>query len=89
MYKRQAQDGIGGLRGGYEYGRSGNPTRTALETQIAALEGGARALSFASGLAAEDALLRAALVPGDEVLLGNDVYGGPIACSRGCWVRGA
>ena len=71
-----AQDGIGGLRGGYEYGRSGNPTRTALETQIAALEGGARALSFASGLAAEDALLRAALVPGDEVLLGNDVYGG-------------
>ncbi len=71
-----AQDGIGGLRGGYEYGRSGNPTRTALETQIAALEGGARALSFASGLAGEDALLRAALVPGDEVLLGNDVYGG-------------
>ncbi len=71
-----AQDGIGGLRGGYEYGRSGNPTRTALETQIAALEGGARALSFASGLAGEDALLRAALQPGDEVLLGNDVYGG-------------
>ncbi|GAB3281708.1 cystathionine gamma-synthase [Microbacterium lacusdiani] len=70
------QDGIGGLRGGYEYGRSGNPTRTALETQLAALEGGARALSFASGLAAEDALLRAVLQPGDEVLLGNDVYGG-------------
>lgn len=71
-----AQDGIGGLRGGYEYGRSGNPTRTALETQLAALEGGAHALSFASGLAAEDALLRAALEPGDEVLLGSDVYGG-------------
>ncbi len=71
-----AQDGIGGLRQGYEYGRSGNPTRTALETQLAALEGGAHALSFASGLAAEDALLRAALKPGDEVLLGNDVYGG-------------
>ena len=71
-----AQDGIGGLREGYEYGRSGNPTRTALETQLAALEGGAHALSFASGLAAEDALLRAALKPGDEVLLGNDVYGG-------------
>ena len=51
-------------------------TRTALETQLAALEGGAHALSFASGLAAEDALLRAALKPGDEVLLGNDVYGG-------------
>lgn len=71
-----AQDGIGGLRGGYEYGRSGNPTRTALETQLAALEGGAHGVSFASGLAAEDALLRAVLKPGDDVLLGNDVYGG-------------
>ncbi|WP_438354261.1 cystathionine gamma-synthase [Microbacterium sp. CJ88] len=71
-----AQDGIGGLRGGYEYGRSANPTRTALQTQLAALEGGAHGVSFASGLAAEDALLRAALKPGDEVLLGNDVYGG-------------
>ena len=71
-----AQDGIGGLRNGYEYGRSGNPTRTALQTQLAALEGGAHAFSFASGLSAEDALLRAALHPGDEVLLGNDVYGG-------------
>ncbi len=71
-----AQDGIGGLRGGYEYGRSGNPTRTALQTQLAALEGGAHGFSFASGLAAEDVLLRAALEPGDEVLLGNDVYGG-------------
>jgi cystathionine gamma-synthase len=71
-----AQDGIGGLREGYEYGRSGNPTRTALQTQLAAIEGGRHALSFASGLAAEDALLRAVLQPGDEVLLGNDVYGG-------------
>jgi len=71
-----AQDGIGGLRQGYEYGRSGNPTRTALQTQLAAIEGGAHALSFASGLAAEDTLLRAVLQPGDEVLLGNDVYGG-------------
>ncbi|SDQ28052.1 cystathionine gamma-synthase [Microbacterium sp. cf332] len=71
-----AQDGIGGLRGGYEYGRSGNPTRTALQVQLAALEGGAHGYSFASGLAAEDVLLRAALEPGDEVLLGNDVYGG-------------
>jgi cystathionine gamma-synthase len=71
-----AQDGIGGLRQGYEYGRSGNPTRTALESQLAALEGGAHGLSFASGLAAEDALLRAALKPGDEVILGSDVYGG-------------
>lgn len=83
-----AQDGIGGLRGGYEYGRSGNPTRSALETQLAALEGGAHALSFASGLAAEDALLRAALEPGDEVLLGSDVYGGTyrlIARVLGAW----
>lgn len=71
-----AQDGIGGLRGGYEYGRSGNPTRTALETQLAALEGGRHGISFASGLAAEDALLRSVLTPGDEVLLGDDVYGG-------------
>ncbi|WP_448256449.1 cystathionine gamma-synthase [Microbacterium aurum] len=71
-----AQDGIGGLRRGYEYGRSGNPTRTALQEQLAAIEGGSHAFSFASGLAAEDTLLRAALSPGDEVLLGNDVYGG-------------
>lgn len=70
------QDGIGGLRGGYEYGRSGNPTRTALETLLASLEGGTRAFSFASGLAAEDALLRVVLRPGDHVVLGNDVYGG-------------
>ncbi len=70
------QDGIGGLRQGYEYGRSGNPTRTALETQLAAIEGGRHGLSFSSGLAAEDALLRSVLQPGDEVLLGNDVYGG-------------
>lgn len=71
-----AQDGIGGLRGGYDYGRSGNPTRTALQTQLAAIEGGAHGFSFSSGLAAEDVLLRAALKPGDEVLLGSDVYGG-------------
>ncbi|WP_438854579.1 cystathionine gamma-synthase [Agromyces sp. M3QZ16-3] len=71
-----AQDGIGGLRGGYEYSRGGNPTRTALETQLAALEGGIRGLSFASGLAAEDALLRTVLQPGDHVVIGNDVYGG-------------
>jgi cystathionine gamma-synthase len=70
------QDGIGGLRGGYEYGRSGNPTRTALQTLLASLEGGSRAVSFSSGLAAEDALLRAVLSPGDHVVLGNDAYGG-------------
>lgn len=70
------QDGIGGFREGYEYNRAGNPTRSSLETQLAALEGGASALSFASGLAAEDALLRGILKPGDHVVLGNDVYGG-------------
>jgi len=70
------QDGIGGFRNGYEYARGGNPTRTSLETLIAALEGGERGFSFASGLAAEDTLLRAILAPGDHVLMGNDVYGG-------------
>ncbi|MGK3950294.1 cystathionine gamma-synthase [Microbacterium sp. K2] len=70
------QDDIGGFRDGYEYNRAGNPTRSSLETQLAALEGGANALSFASGLAAEDALLRGILKPGDHVVLGNDVYGG-------------
>ncbi|MDO9591291.1 MAG: aminotransferase class I/II-fold pyridoxal phosphate-dependent enzyme, partial [Microcella sp.] len=70
------QRAIGDLRGGYEYARGGNPTRDALQTQLASLEGGRHALSFASGLAAEDALLRAVLRPGDRVLMGNDVYGG-------------
>ncbi|QTX06274.1 cystathionine gamma-synthase [Agromyces archimandritae] len=82
------QDGIGGLRGGYEYSRGGNPTRTALETQLAAIEGAAHGLSFASGLAAEDALLRTVLAPGDHVVIGNDVYGGThrlIRLIHGAW----
>ncbi|MBP2404821.1 cystathionine gamma-synthase [Streptomyces syringium] len=70
------QDGVGGLRGGYEYSRSGNPTRTALEENLAALEGGTRGLAFASGLAAEDCLLRTLLAPGDHVVIPNDAYGG-------------
>jgi cystathionine gamma-synthase len=70
------QRAIGDLRGGYEYARGGNPTRDALQTQLASLEGGRFGLSFASGLAAEDAVLRAVLRPGDRVLMGNDVYGG-------------
>jgi cystathionine gamma-synthase len=70
------QDGVGGLRGGYEYSRSANPTRTALEELLAAIEGGARGLAFASGLAAEDALLRAVCRPGDHVILPGDAYGG-------------
>jgi cystathionine gamma-synthase len=70
------QDGVGGLRGGYEYSRSANPTRTALEECLAALEGGARGLAFASGLAAEDTLLRTLCVPGDHIIVPNDAYGG-------------
>jgi cystathionine beta-lyase/cystathionine gamma-synthase len=61
---------------GYEYSRSGNPTRTALETALAALEGGERGLAFASGLAATNAVLAALLRPGDEVAASADLYGG-------------
>ena len=71
-----AQDGVGGLRGGYEYSRSGNPTRTALEECLASLEGGTRGLAFASGLAAEDTLLRTVMAPGAHAIIGNDAYGG-------------
>ncbi|HQA69326.1 MAG TPA: cystathionine gamma-synthase, partial [Aggregatilineales bacterium] len=60
---------------GYEYSRTDNPTRTALQANIAALEGGAYGLAFASGLAATDTLLRL-YGPGDHVIVGNDVYGG-------------
>jgi cystathionine gamma-synthase len=70
-----AQDGVGGLAAGFEYSRSGNPTRAALETHLAALEGGRHGLAFASGLAAEDALLRL-LAPGDAVAIPDDAYGG-------------
>jgi cystathionine gamma-synthase len=70
------QDGVGGLRGGYEYSRTANPTRSALEDCLAALEGGVRALAFASGMAAEDCLLRTVCRPGDHVLIPVDAYGG-------------
>lgn len=70
------QDGVGGLRGGYEYSRSGNPTRDALERTLAALEDGERGFAFASGLAAEDTLLHATCVPGDHVVIPDDAYGG-------------
>ena len=70
------QDGVGGLRGGYEYSRSANPTRTALEGALAAAEEGERGLAFASGLAAEDTLIRTLLAPGDHVVLPDDAYGG-------------
>ncbi|MDA2808803.1 cystathionine gamma-synthase [Nocardiopsis suaedae] len=71
-----AQDGVGGLRGGYEYSRTANPTRKALEECLAALEAGARGLGFASGMAAEDTLLRTVAGPGDHVIIPGDAYGG-------------
>jgi len=70
------QDGVGGLRGGYEYSRSANPTRTALEGALAAVEEGERGFAFASGLAAEHTLVKAALQPGDHVVFPDDAYGG-------------
>jgi cystathionine gamma-synthase len=75
-----AQDGVGSLRAGlgsgYDYSRSGNPTRTALQVCLAALEGAAHAFAFASGMAAQDTLLRALLEPGDHVVIPDDAYGG-------------
>src|SRR5947207_11944899 len=65
-----------GQHKGYEYSRSGNPTRTALETALAALEEGERGLAFASGLAATTAVFAALLRPGDEVAASADLYGG-------------
>ncbi len=70
------QDGVGGLRGGYEYSRSANPTRTALEGNIAALEEGEAGFAFASGLAAEDTVIRSTCRPGDHVVIPDDAYGG-------------
>ncbi len=69
-----AQDDVGRHRG-FEYSRSGNPTRTVLETALATLEGAAYGFAFASGMAAEDAVLRT-LAPGDHVVIPNDAYGG-------------
>ena len=75
-----AQDGVGGLRGGYEYSRSGNPTRTALQECLSELEApgieGASAMAFASGLAAEDTLIRTVCRPGDHAVIPDDAYGG-------------
>lgn len=71
-----AQDGVGGLRDGYEYARTGNPTRTVLEANLAALESGRHGRAFASGMAATDCALRAMLRPGDHIVIPNDAYGG-------------
>jgi cystathionine gamma-synthase len=80
------QDGVGGLRGGYEYGRSGNPTRTALEEAIAALEAGTHGLAYASGLAATQNLFYL-LEPGDRLLMSDDVYGGTWRLADTVWRR--
>ena len=71
-----AQDGVGGLRGGYEYARTGNPTRTALEAVLAAVEDGRHGRAFSSGMAASDCALRAVLRPGDHIVIPDDAYGG-------------
>lgn len=71
-----AQDGVNQLRGGFEYGRVGNPTFTALEQAVASLEGGAFGRAYASGMAATDTILRALLRPGSHIVLGDDAYGG-------------
>jgi cystathionine gamma-synthase len=70
------QDGVGGLRDGYEYSRTGNPTRRVLEDCFASLEEGGRGVAFASGMAAEDALIRVVCTPGDHVVIPDDAYGG-------------
>lgn len=78
-----AQDGVSEHRG-FEYSRSGNPTRAALEACVASLEGARHGLAFASGLAAEDNVLRL-LSPGDRILLGNDAYGGTFRLISKVW----
>ena len=80
------QDGVGGLRGGFEYGRSGNPTRLALEQAIAALEGATHGLAYASGLAATQNLLYL-LEAGDRLLMSDDVYGGTWRLADKVWRR--
>jgi cystathionine gamma-synthase len=71
-----AQDGVGGMRGGYEYARTGNPTRSALEANLAALERGTYGRGFSSGMAATDCALRSLLRPGDHLVIPDDAYGG-------------
>ena len=80
------QDGVGGLRGGFEYGRSGNPTRGALEATIAALEGAIHGLAYASGLAATQNIFYL-LEPGDRLLMSDDVYGGTWRLADKVWRR--
>ncbi len=71
-----AQDGVGALRSGYEYSRSANPTRTALQECLAAIEGGRHGIAFGSGMGASDVLMRVLLKPGDHLVIPHDAYGG-------------
>ncbi len=80
------QDGVGGLRGGFEYGRSGNPTRQALERAISTLEGATHGFAYASGLAATQNILYL-LDPGDRLLMSDDVYGGTWRLADKVWRR--
>ncbi len=80
------QDGVGRPRRGYEYGRSGNPTREALESAIATLEGGTEGLAYASGLAATQNILYL-LEPGDRLILSDDAYGGTWRLASKVWSR--
>ena len=80
------QDGVGELRSGFEYGRSGNPTRVALEQAIATLENATHGLAYASGLAATQNLLYL-LQPGDRLLMSDDVYGGTWRLADKVWRR--
>ena len=80
------QDGVGRPRRGYEYGRSGNPTREALEAAIAELEGGSHGLAYASGLAATQNVLYL-LEPGDRLILSDDAYGGTWRLASKVWSR--
>lgn len=76
MTSTHRQNAVGDLPEGYEYNRGGNPTRDALQEALAALEGARFGFSFSSGLAAEDAIIRAVLKSGDHAILANDLYGG-------------
>ncbi|MFZ2530759.1 MAG: cystathionine gamma-synthase [Rhodococcus sp. (in: high G+C Gram-positive bacteria)] len=71
-----AQDGVGSMRNGFEYARTGNPTRRPLEANLAAIENGSYGRAFGSGMAATDCVLRSMLRPGDHLVIPNDAYGG-------------
>ena len=85
MARYYVHDAVGVHRG-YDYSRTSNPTRAALERCLAALEGGAHCLAFASGMAATDTVMRL-LKPSDHTLIGSDVYGGTYRLFNGEWER--